>query len=72
MHVNILLRHKLHLLKRTTDESDETQFYTMEMSIDEKLFQDNVEDIDVGSFISFKYSGEYNPTAPPINPRISL
>lgn len=60
-----------------TTEDSKGLFYDLEMPVDEKIFfedgeKDTTEDIPVGSFVTFRYTGEYKAAGPPINPRVSF
>eukprot|EP00026_Physarum_polycephalum_P002917 Phypoly_transcript_02926.p1 GENE.Phypoly_transcript_02926~~Phypoly_transcript_02926.p1 ORF type:complete len:773 (+),score=149.17 Phypoly_transcript_02926:98-2416(+) len=53
------------------EEKDEDTFYDVEMTIDTNLFYEDVGAITEGSFVSFKYVGEYaKGLGRPMNPRI--
>lgn len=47
-----------------------SEFYDMEMAVDEGKFDGNSGDIEVGKFVSFYYAGELSGRGPPINPKI--
>lgn len=56
-------------IEESDNEAD--MFYEMEMSLDEKFFDGDASEISEGSFVSFKYMGEYVGHGPPLNPKIS-
>lgn len=74
--------HKLHIAHNNSgseqEESeanmkdDKSEFYDMEMSVDESIFEGELGDLKGGAFVSFRYHGEYSPIGPPINPLVSL
>lgn len=47
-------------------------FYDAEMTVDEEIFDGDHCNLQPGTFVSFRYSGEYNGRGPPLNPKISL
>lgn len=53
------------------DVSDSENFYEMEMTVDQQLFGDELEEIKEGSFVSFKYHLEHSRGGPPVSPKIS-
>jgi hypothetical protein len=75
-------RNKLHLQHNTKEDIKENEgeeggkedeaFFDVEMTIDEELFYEDVGAITEGTFVSFKYVGEYSKgLGRPMNPRVS-
>jgi hypothetical protein len=52
-------------------DSDEQEFYDVEMQPDGEMFTGKNSEIVPGKFVSFRYTGRFH-NGPPINPRISL
>lgn len=52
---------------------DQEEFFDVEMTIDDDLFDQNSEEIEEGMFVSFKYTGEYSKgLGRPMNPKVSF
>eukprot|EP00026_Physarum_polycephalum_P001669 Phypoly_transcript_01671.p1 GENE.Phypoly_transcript_01671~~Phypoly_transcript_01671.p1 ORF type:complete len:1064 (+),score=159.93 Phypoly_transcript_01671:260-3193(+) len=67
--------HKLHLqhnAEQSVPDPHAQPYYDIEMTLDDKFFPENseIEDLPIGRFVSFRYTGEYRAAGPPINPRI--
>jgi hypothetical protein len=63
----IVLRPKLRSNKETRED-----FMEVEMEVDHRLFEGDVDEITPGIFISYQYAGEYTPGGVPISPKISF
>ena len=57
--------------KRTEVKEDEG-FFEVEISVDEDLFDGDLSGITVGTFVSFRYTGEMHTFGPPKNPKVSF
>lgn len=56
----------------TTNIYDKNNFYDLDMVLDEQ-FEGDTSEIEEGTFISFKYHGEYSKgRGPPMNPKVSI
>eukprot|EP00026_Physarum_polycephalum_P007313 Phypoly_transcript_07372.p1 GENE.Phypoly_transcript_07372~~Phypoly_transcript_07372.p1 ORF type:complete len:546 (+),score=62.83 Phypoly_transcript_07372:102-1640(+) len=68
--------HKAHLhhnANRDTQVSqDKSEFYDIEMSLDEDRFDGDVKEIATNSYVSFRYFGQLSGIGPPIDPRIYM
>ena len=54
------------------DEED-SEYFELEMKVDEKLFDGDISEISVGTFVAFRYLGEYTGgVGPPLYPRVSF
>ncbi len=69
-------RHQLHLAHNAGEDVEsgqEDKHYDVEMTIDDELFEDDVDAIEEGDFVSFKYVGEYaKGLGRPMNPKVPL
>lgn len=57
-------------LSRNQEEGS-GEFYEVEMSVDERFFDGDINEISEGNFVSFKYLGEHGTYGPPLNPKVS-
>ena len=49
----------------------ESDFYDVEMAVDEDRFDGDVNEICNNSYVSFRYFGQLSGLGPPIDPRVS-
>ena len=67
----LLFVHNVAAYNPSYELDEHEDMWEIEMPIDADLFEGDVQEIKIGDFVSFRYSGNFASALTPINPKIS-